>query len=370
MRRKAWLGRVGLLLASVAASVGIAEAALRIIRPPAVQINHQPTIFAPDPEIGYRYLPNSSSYMERLEFKVPVRINNAGFFDDDFVPGRRPGVRRIAILGDSFTAGFHVGRGENFPDRLESRLRAGRPALRCEVMNFGMAGLGTTQQATLLERDVVRYRPDLVVLAFYENDVEDVQHGIVFNENYRGYKLIYSDPSQRERVAAQVDAFLDKVSPIGRWAVEHSYLVRSFYNSWNESNGDASRLSLTDNRARAADLFPRPLSREEAVSRIVEAISGMEEACRGIGAEFLFVVIPSKEEARGEKGLAADGIVEELERRETRTLSLLEAFRAREGRGDDLFWKRDGHCNAAGHALVASEVYRYLTEKLAGVLRQ
>ena len=143
-KRKAWFGRVGLLLASLLASLGIAETALRLFRPPAVQLNHQPVIFQVDPEIGYRYVPRSTSYMERLEFKVPVRINDAGFFDDDFILERDPGVRRIAILGDSFTAGFHVGRGRNFPDRLESRLNHGEPVRRWEVMNFGMAGLGTT----------------------------------------------------------------------------------------------------------------------------------------------------------------------------------------------------------------------------------
>jgi GDSL-like lipase/acylhydrolase family protein len=84
----------------------------------------------------------------------------------EYPAGRRPGLRRIVVVGDSFTFGEGVGDGETFPSRLQARLGSG-----AEVINLGVHGYGHDQMLIHLREEGMRYAPDVVVLGFYADDV-------------------------------------------------------------------------------------------------------------------------------------------------------------------------------------------------------
>jgi len=77
----------------------------------------------------------------------------------------RNGQRRVAILGDSFTFGEEVSDNETYCAQLA------RMAPQVEVMNFGVRGYGFDQMLLYLREEVVRYHPDVVLLAFPYLDV-------------------------------------------------------------------------------------------------------------------------------------------------------------------------------------------------------
>lgn len=81
------------------------------------------------------------------------------------------GMRRIVCVGDSFTFGERLRDEETMPARLEVELNAGG-APRWEVVNLGVVGYGTDQQWLLLSQDGLRYQPDIVVLSFFEENLE------------------------------------------------------------------------------------------------------------------------------------------------------------------------------------------------------
>jgi hypothetical protein len=100
-----------------------------------------------DPIHGYRLTGTPSRFLRKtnglLEYVGTVRGNSEGFADrDDFGPKRsRAGVPRIAVFGDSFTAGQNL--GQNWPDRAEDVARErGRPV---ELLNFAVSGGGACQ---------------------------------------------------------------------------------------------------------------------------------------------------------------------------------------------------------------------------------
>lgn len=98
-----------------------------------------------------------------------VAVNSAGFRDREFEPARREGVARIVALGDSITFGNGIPLADTWPKRLERLLLdAGRPT---EVLNLGVGGYDTLQEAVMLERIGLRYAPDEVVVCFCMNDV-------------------------------------------------------------------------------------------------------------------------------------------------------------------------------------------------------
>lgn len=100
------------------------------------------------------------------------RINARGLRDDRDFPYEKPrGVRRIVSLGDSFTAGYEVDGDETFSSVLEQTLRgAGH---RVEVLNAGVSGYSNAEALVYLERELLRYEPDVVLLSFFANDLVD-----------------------------------------------------------------------------------------------------------------------------------------------------------------------------------------------------
>src|SRR5262249_49522960 len=96
-------------------------------------------------------------------------FNKQGFFDEDFQLERRPGVRRIVALSDSFGFGV-VHYEDNFLTVLERLLQAERPT---EVLNFSVPAVGPAHYLFLYQLEAQRYKPDLVlVCVFIGNDIE------------------------------------------------------------------------------------------------------------------------------------------------------------------------------------------------------
>ena len=171
---KHWISNLGALSVGLAASLLLAEAALRIagVRYPAFYIV--------DPERGFALRPGAEGVWSR-EGRGSVRINQAGFRGADVPEVRAPGVLRVAVLGDSFTEALQVDEQDTFVQRLQSSLTADRScALRSnfpagvQVLNFGVGAYGTGQELLTWRHLAQRYRPDLVLLTVYPgNDFTD-----------------------------------------------------------------------------------------------------------------------------------------------------------------------------------------------------
>lgn len=124
----------------------------------------------PDPEVGSRLKPGLRARVASGTGEMEVAINSHGMRGPERPKEKLPGVRRVMILGDSFTAGA-VPVEEGFPARLEGLLGPG-----VEVLNAGVPGWGTREQAAWFRRDGPGFGPDQVVVAFFVgNDPEENQ---------------------------------------------------------------------------------------------------------------------------------------------------------------------------------------------------
>lgn len=84
---------------------------------------------------------------------------------------RRPGVRRIVTLGDSFTEGHGIWSSDStWPAQLERELNSGPDAVPTEVINMGHGGFTTANEAELLRRIGWQFDPDLVIVQWLDND--------------------------------------------------------------------------------------------------------------------------------------------------------------------------------------------------------
>jgi hypothetical protein len=95
--------------------------------------------------------------------------NSLGFPGPDFQIERRPGVFRVAALGDSFAIGPTVPFENNYLTRLERTLPS------TEVYNFGVSGTGPREYNMILDKHVWTYQPDFVLVSvFVGNDITEV----------------------------------------------------------------------------------------------------------------------------------------------------------------------------------------------------
>ena len=105
---------------------------------------------------------------------VPVRTNALGFRDDrEYSLEKRSNTFRIVVLGDSVTFGHGSVYAHSYPRLLETHLKAWKPGVDWQVWNLGVPGYNTSQELAYLLEVGPAYRPDLVIVGFYPNDVVD-----------------------------------------------------------------------------------------------------------------------------------------------------------------------------------------------------
>jgi hypothetical protein len=95
-----------------------------------------------------------------LGWDTPDHVRGARRYGVD----KRPGVFRVAVVGDSFTYGAEVGDDETYPQRLEAHLA------HSEVLNMGVRAYGIDQIALKYLTHGRALRPDLLVVAIFTLD--------------------------------------------------------------------------------------------------------------------------------------------------------------------------------------------------------
>lgn len=130
----------------------------------------RPGFYISDSVLRQRLAPNYHGWFAG----VPVHINSLGFRDTrQYSLDKNPGTFRILVLGDSVTFGHGALEETTYPYLLEQRLRQWRPDVDWQVWNLGVPGYNTRQELAYLKRVGPRYKPDLVIVGFYLNDLVD-----------------------------------------------------------------------------------------------------------------------------------------------------------------------------------------------------
>ena len=119
----------------------------------------------------------------RLKPDFPGFTNAHGFRDLERRVSKERGVYRIAVIGDSVSMQGALPFEQLYVRQLQRKLDSEFPG-RAAVLNFGITGYNTAQEAALLEREVLRYEPDLVVWQFHDNDGQHTIYSSGFANYY------------------------------------------------------------------------------------------------------------------------------------------------------------------------------------------
>lgn len=152
------------ILISLAIGLLIFEGGLRLF--PAFRPTE--TINQFDPVLGWSKRPNAEVHRSATDIDITIRTNAEGLRDDQGVD-KPDNTFRVLMLGDSFTLGYTVEKEETFADLCERWWKSqGR---RVEVINAGTEGYATDQEVLWFLENGASYKPDLVLLFPYDNDI-------------------------------------------------------------------------------------------------------------------------------------------------------------------------------------------------------
>jgi len=160
--------RVLLALSSVGLTLVFLEVLVRLVERPsgkgALPLNQY---MEHDPVLGWRKTPNTRVSFAEPEYRVEESIKSQGLRGPEQAYESKG--FRILALGDSFAEGYTVPLGETVEAVIERGLST--PSCPIEVLNGGTAGYSTDQEYLFYKIEGRRYRPAVVVLFFYFNDV-------------------------------------------------------------------------------------------------------------------------------------------------------------------------------------------------------
>jgi lysophospholipase L1-like esterase len=218
VRKEFWI-RLGFVGTGLAVSFCLAEILLRFVSPSKLS----GSFVEPDPVLGYHFQENAKSNIFYGGHWVPVRINGQGLRQDDEITREKSkGEYRVALLGDSYVFGWGVPVEENLISQLQKKVAEDFPQEKITLLNMGHGGWGTQQELAYLEKFGFKLQPDLVVLFFGPNDVEDNETVPLFR--FTSKDNISSHPQPPVHLRSR--PFLARFIPGYDWLLFHSYVVQ------------------------------------------------------------------------------------------------------------------------------------------------
>ena len=305
------LGNLMLAIFVAAVSVGIAELAVRQFVP-VRSVGAPVTVY--DSIYRTRLKRNFSGIQITPEFRQRLSTNSMGYRGPE-PTGSLKGA--LLYLGDSFTVGYGVNDGEEYPALVAARLTA-MSASPVPYINAGRGNTGQSHWIKFLRREAAGYDPAFVVVQINETDFSDNLLDALLDVDSAGTitELHVTRPGLGRIVQPVLDAL-----PF----VSSSYLyglVRQAYFAFANRQEEGP---------------PDPTMRGREDRRLVRLIEEVDRLCDEAGWRVLAlrIALDDERDALVDSLLTAHGI----------------PSRKVAGRTElpDLYYTVDGHWNAAGH---------------------
>lgn len=140
-----------------------------------------PIMFVPDSATYYGLKPGADERSVNprfFDYRWTTNLQGVRASEEYTIP-KPSGVRRVLMLGDSFTFGVAANDSETYPAILQQRLEASCQSQVVQVVNGGVGGFGTSQELARLESRGMALQPDVVVVGFLRNDpLDDSNYGV------------------------------------------------------------------------------------------------------------------------------------------------------------------------------------------------
>jgi len=352
---------------------------------------------------------------------VTVKTNKLGLRDDETTFEKPKNIKRILIIGDSYTFGYFVESWEAYPYVLKQLLK--KHGSKYEVINAGYAGGFNTDEEYVWLRNVgIKFKPDIVILGFYiGNDLNINRNHWILDSNGLpiridknkkfgtyvdqfgrrrddadfvmttdtvGYEYIYKIPVLREshffialgKITEKVyKYFCSKIYPSKAYKIPPGYSVAMFPQIFGD---DAYRFrDKYKTYYEIMDQYVPPL--EEREKYFHELVLGMNKIAKDINSDFIILMIPTnfqvepeyflpfyfkepdenREILAGTFGIKRDFFKELSQYSENNNIKYINLLNEMK-KGPDKYFPRNGemHFNIKGHEFTVNVIYKYLID--------
>lgn len=278
-------------------------------------------------EIFFGFVPRTTNYGKSLSTKVWERYywkNNAdGFRDEDFAQ-KDSTKKRIAFIGDSFTAGQGI---KNPADRYSDLIGA---ALKdsFEFYNVAISGTNSESKADILYS--LQIKPDILIYEFFVDDIVDTRIRL-------DSVLPHSSPYKN-------------LSPLAIDLIENSFLLNYLY--WMYPH-----LTISDYKKYLTDSYTKPAI-TTAHEKVIRNIITYAKA-HNIQLVFLTIPLPTEYEFSNLHTHAIEALVEDSGITNINITAALEPFPVEEL----IVNSSDMHLNEKGNQIIAKAIL----EKVFGI---
>jgi len=315
------LRNAGLVVISVAVACALAEFAVRLF---VTVRDIGPSFTVHDPVLGKRLKASFSAQRITPEFRMHFSTNSLGFRGPE--PAAFP-RRPILFLGDSFTMGYGVSDGEEYPVRIAAELQRRFGEAAPPVVNAGIGDSGNGFWVKFLRTKADAFQPRLVVMQVLDNDFADNLGEKLFV--LEAGESLREPPVPAPGAGRKLQAVIEAVP-----GLSDSYLV-----------GLLRQIRLPASDPRDSPPAAVPGKQREQTDRLTLRI--LEEAisiCKARGWPVLGLLVGLPE--------ARAIAVNSLFVRQGIPIVIVPGKSAR----PDLYYKIDGHWHAGGHAFAAARV--------------
>lgn len=325
LRKKLAIAATGL-----AAGLALSEAAVRLLVPVR---NIGPSFSVYDPTYGRKLKRSFRCTRLTPEFTMRFSTNSLGFRGPE--PNSFP-QRPILFIGDSFTMGYGVNDGEEFPAIVQRTLAKHSAANPIPVVNAGIGGVGTGRWVKFLRTEGPRFDPRWVIFQLCGND---------FVDNWsEGLYAIGQKATLIEALGPPTAGFKRYAQRIIEAVPGLPYLhivslLREVRLGQTLGRSTEPRSNATEHNT------SHETDHDELTYRLVEEVARI---CQRYGWPLL-VVLVDLESPRQSR------LRDVLERYDVPSLAI-----APKDERPDLYYRVDGHWNSAGHAYVADVILAWL----------
>lgn len=358
------------------------------------------TVF--DPDVGWRLRPGVHRAKAPNRFgKHSIYVNEYGLRNGDISTVRGGKLRRIIILGDSFTYGKTIREKHLFPRRIERALNDDPTMLRSEIVNAGIPGYGSAQELLLMRQLAAGgVSGDCYLLVMFPNDILDnlrllyanltenpLQPGLAVGEDG---SLVLAHPPEKT-FGDEPGIFIPAARSLDRMKIDKVLRLRieSYLQSKPRLIRALARIGIRVKFPSMPGLL-NAWYRDDIVARGVplmrQILQAMREEARKRGAPLLVCLIPSQiqvypetygtllEETFPDCGLV-DRWLEDPRKPQRIIGSICEELGIpfmdllpplSEYMGRALYIPREGHLSEEGHALVARRLVSFLKNHADG----
>jgi hypothetical protein len=267
---------------------------------------------------------NTITYDVKDEFTYKISSNNDGLRDIDHSLNKSEDELRIICFGNSFTEGIGAPQDSTWPKLLEDNLNSIYDG-KISVFNAGISGSDPFFSYMLLEERMLKYKPDIVLLALQETDFNFHRFRGGF-ERFTDNGYHYREPPSWEKLYAA------------------SYVFRLFLNN---ILGYPNKY-LQSQEEYKKEIINANLDIENCVNRFYK-LSTVEN--------FKFVVVIIDFRLNSKYDLMAS----KLKKEDIITVIDLKDFNKNIKKLSDkelksFFWKIDMHCNSKGYNFISNGI--------------